>query len=405
MKLDMIKTIGLSVILLLIGMKLRKKVKFFEKYCIPSPVIGGFLFSIISFILRQTGIVEISFDDTLQKFFMIMFFTSVGFNASLKLLKKGGKKVLIFLFVAIGLCILQNVVPILLSGLVGLKPLLALMTGSVAMTGGHGTSAAVAPEIEKMGYTGAKAIAIASATYGLIVGSMLGGPIASRLIKKHKLLPEHMAKENVEKDIDEEVLKKQRPYLDGERFSMAFFYILIAMGIGSYLSLFINFLLPAMKFPVYIGPMIVAAIIRNISDNVESLHAPTKEISILEDISLSLFLAMALMSLRLWDLIDLAGPVIILLLAQTLLIYLYLNFVTFKSMGSNYDAAVIVSGHCGFGMGATPNGISNMKAITEKYIYSKIAFFVIPIVGSLFIDFANISVITFFEVTLKRLAM
>ena len=405
MKFDMIQTIGLSVILLLIGMKLRKKVKFFEKYCIPSPVIGGFLFSIISFILRQTGIVEISFDDTLQKFFMIMFFTSVGFNASLKLLKKGGKKVLIFLFVAIGLCILQNVVPILLSGLVGLKPLLALMTGSVAMTGGHGTSAAVAPEIEKMGYTGAKAIAIASATYGLIVGSMLGGPIASRLIKKHKLLPEHMAKENVEKDIDEEVLKKQRPYLDGERFSMAFFYILIAMGIGSYLSLFINFLLPAMKFPVYIGPMIVAAIIRNISDNVESLHAPTKEISILEDISLSLFLAMALMSLRLWDLIDLAGPVIILLLAQTLLIYLYLNFVTFKTMGSNYDAAVIVSGHCGFGMGATPNGISNMKAITEKYIYSKIAFFVIPIVGSLFIDFANISVITFFEVTLKRLAM
>ena len=405
MKLDMIQTRGLSVILLLIGMKLRKKVKFFEKYCIPSPVIGGFLFSIISFILRQTEIVEISFDDTLQKFFMIMFFTSVGFNASLKLLKKGGKKVLIFLFVAIGLCILQNVVPILLSGLVGLKPLLALMTGSVAMTGGHGTSAAVAPEIEKMGYTGAKAIAIASATYGLIVGSMLGGPIASRLIKKHKLLPEHMAKENVEKDIDEEVLKKQRPYLDGERFSMAFFYILIAMGIGSYLSLFINFLLPAMKFPVYIGPMIVAAIIRNISDNVESLHAPTKEISILEDISLSLFLAMALMSLRLWDLIDLAGPVIILLLAQTLLIYLYLNFVTFKSMGSNYDAAVIVSGHCGFGMGATPNGISNMKAITEKYIYSKIAFFVIPIVGSLFIDFANISVITFFEVTLKRLAM
>ena len=405
MKFDMIQTIGLSVILLLIGMKLRKKVRFFEKYCIPSPVIGGFLFSIISFILRQTGIVEISFDDTLQKFFMIMFFTSVGFNASLKLLKKGGKKVLIFLFVAIGLCILQNVVPILLSGLVGLKPLLALMTGSVAMTGGHGTSAAVAPEIEKMGYTGAKAIAIASATYGLIVGSMLGGPIASRLIKKHKLLPEHMAKENVEKDIDEEVLKKQRPYLDGERFSMAFFYILIAMGIGSYLSLFINFLLPAMKFPVYIGPMIVAAIIRNISDNVESLHAPTKEISILEDISLSLFLAMALMSLRLWDLIDLAGPVIILLLAQTLLIYLYLNFVTFKSMGSNYDAAVIVSGHCGFGMGATPNGISNMKAITEKYIYSKIAFFVIPIVGSLFIDFANISVITFFEVTLKRLAM
>ena len=398
---DMIQTIGLAVILLLIGMKLRKKIKFFEKYCIPAPVIGGFLFSIFVFILRQTNAAEIKFTDTLQKFFMVMFFTSVGFNASLKVLKKGGKKVLIFLFVAAGLCILQNAVAVGLSKFVGLPPLLALMTGSTPMTGGHGTSAAVAPTIEALGpaYKGANAIAIASATFGLIAGSAMGGPIASRLIKKHKLLPEHFVKDGIQhgdEDIDEEVLKRQKPYLDGERFSMAFFYILIAMGIGSYLSLFINFLLPAMKFPVYIGPMIVAAIIRNISDNVESLHAPTKEISILEDVALSLFLSMALMTLRLWELIDLALPVIILLIAQVILIYIYLNVVTFKAMGSDYDAAVMVSGHCGFGLGATPNGISNMKAVTEKYIYSKMAFFVIPIVGSLFIDFANISIITIF---------
>lgn len=402
---DMIQTIGLSVILLLIGIKLRKKVNFFEKYCIPAPVIGGFLFSIIVFILRQTNVAEIKFDDTLQKFFMVMFFTSVGFNASLKVLKKGGKKVVIFLFVAAELCVMQNLVAVGLSGFVGIPPLLALMTGSTPMTGGHGTSAAVAPTIEALGpiYKGANAIAIASATFGLIAGSALGGPIGNRLINKHKLLPEHFTKDKIKhknEDIDEEVLKRQKPYLDGERFSMAFFYILIAMGIGSYLSMLIDYLMSMTKieahFPVYIGPMIVAAIIRNLSDNIKFMNAPTKEISILEDVALNLFLAMALMTLRLWELIDLALPVFILLIAQIVLIYIYLNVVTFRAMGSDYDAAVMVSGHCGFGMGATPNGISNMKAVTEKYVYSKMAFFVIPIVGSLFIDFANISIITIF---------
>ena len=355
--------------------------------------------------MRQTNIAQIKFDDTLQKFFMVMFFTSVGFNASLKVLKKGGKKVVIFLFVAAGLCILQNAVAVGLSKFVGLPPLLALMTGSTPMTGGHGTSAAVAPTIEALGpmYKGANAIAIASATFGLIMGSAMGGPIASRLIKKHKLLPEHFVKDGIQhgdEDIDEEVLKRQKPFLDGERFSMAFFYILIAMGIGSYLSIFIDYLMSFTNFkahfPIYIGPMIVAAIIRNLSDNVKAMNAPTKEISILEDVALNLFLAMALMTLRLWELIDLALPVFILLVAQVILIYFYLNWITFKAMGSDYDAAVMVSGHCGFGLGATPNGISNMKAVTEKYIYSKMAFFVIPIVGSLFIDFANISIITIF---------
>ena len=167
LKMDMIQTIGLSVILLIIGMKLRSKVKFLEKYCIPSPVIGGFLFSIIAFILRQTNIITIKFETTLQTFFMVMFFTSVGFNASLKVLKKGGKKVLIFLFLAIGLCFAQNVVAIFLSQLIGINPLLGLMTGSTPMTGGHGTSAAIAPTIEALGIKGAGTVAIASATFGL----------------------------------------------------------------------------------------------------------------------------------------------------------------------------------------------------------------------------------------------
>ena len=399
LKMDMIQTISLSVILLIIGMRLRTKIKFFEKYCIPSPVIGGFLFSIIAFILKQTNIVTIKFETTLQTFFMVMFFTSVGFNASLKVLKKGGKKVLIFLFLAIGLCFAQNVVAIFLSQLIGINPLLGLMTGSTPMTGGHGTSAAIAPTIEALGIKGAGTVAIASATFGLIAGSMMGGPIANKLILKHKLLGNETLlheKHDYNSDIDENVLKKPEPALNAERFSMAFFFILIAMGIGSYLSIFITKLLPAMNFPIYIGPMIIAAIMRNISDNSEIFTAPTREISVLEDVSLNLFLAMALMSLKLWELIDLAIPMLILLVAQIALIYLYLNFITFKAMGSDYDAAVIVSGHCGFGLGATPNGISNMKSVCEKYKYSKIAFFVVPVVGALFIDFANVSLITLF---------
>ena len=399
LKMDMIQTISLSVILLIIGMRLRTKIKFFEKYCIPSPVIGGFLFSIIAFILKQTNIITIKFETTLQTFFMVMFFTSVGFNASLKVLKKGGKKVLIFLFLAIGLCFAQNVVAIFLSKLIGINPLLGLMTGSTPMTGGHGTSAAIAPTIEALGIKGAGTVAIASATFGLIAGSMMGGPIANKLILKHKLLGNETLlheKHDYNSDIDENVLKKPEPALNAERFSMAFFFILIAMGIGSYLSIFITKLLPAMNFPIYIGPMIIAAIMRNISDNSEIFTAPTREISVLEDVSLNLFLAMALMSLKLWELIDLAIPMLILLVAQIVLIYLYLNFITFKAMGSDYDAAVIVSGHCGFGLGATPNGISNMKSVCEKYKYSKIAFFVVPVVGALFIDFANVSLITLF---------
>lgn len=404
LELDMIQAIGLAVILLIIGRFLRKKIGFFEKYCIPAPVIGGFLFAIIAFILKQSNVLEIKFDTTLQQFFMVMFFTSVGFNASLQVLKKGGKKVFTFLLAAIGLVILQNLLAVGLAPFVGLHPLLALMTGSTPMTGGHGTAAAIAPTVEALGFKGAdtaSTIAIAAATFGLIGGSMIGGPIADRLIKKNNLLPTDIINERKnehfeKKDIDENVRKEDLPILDAEKFSYAFFYILIAMGLGSYLSIILKALLPALSLPVYIGSMIIAAIMRNIFDASEKLHAPIHEISVIEDVSLNLFLAMALMSLKLWQLIDLAVPVIILLLAQVVLIYFYLIFVTFKVMGSDYDAAVMVSGHAGFGLGATPNGIANMRSVTEKYIYSKVAFFVIPLVGALFIDFFNVSIITMF---------
>lgn len=408
-KMNMIETIGLSVVLLIIGRELRRRINFFEKYCIPAPVIGGFLFSALVFVLRQTETVKIVFDTTLQTFFMVMFFTSVGFNASLKVLRKGGKKVFIFLLVSALLCVLQNLVSVLLADFVGLHPLLALMTGSTPLTGGHGTSAAIAPTVEELGaqFATAKTIAIASATFGLVSGSMLGGPVANWLIERHKLFSKNdlanenkKVKGNPEEDINEEVLKKDKPYLDADRFSKAFFYILIAMGLGSYVSVFLNNVL-GVKFPIYIGPMLVACLMRNMLDASTKRDAPIKEIGVIEEVALNLFLSMALMSLKLWELIDLAGPILILLIAQVVLMLLFLYFVTFKAMGSDYDAAVIASGHCGFGLGAVANGISNMKSVTEKYTYSQVAFFVVPIVGSLFIDFVNVGIITSFINFLK----
>lgn len=386
---NMIQSIGLAVILLLIGKALRKRVNFFEKYCIPAPVIGGLLFAIITLILRLTGVLMFEFDTTLQAFFMTMFFTSVGFNASLKVLKKGGPKVLIFLGVATLLVIFQNAVAVGLAGLVGVHPLLALMTGSTPMTGGHGTSAAFAPTVEALGITGATTVAVASATFGLVSGSMMGGPVANRLIIKHDL----MNKKKSSGKVDEAMLESKDTLLDGDKIGMAFFQILIAMGLGVYVSNLIA--LTGITMPGYIGGMLVAAVIRNVSDS-GAFKTPQEEIGVVGDVALNLFLAMALMTLKLWELVELAIPMVILLAAQTVLMYLFATYITFPVMGKDYDAAVITAGHCGFGMGATPNGVANMASVAQKYEYSAVAYFVVSLVGALFIDFTNAFTITAF---------
>ena len=386
---NMIQSIALAVILLLVGKTLRKKINFFEKYCIPAPVIGGLLFAIITLILRLTGILMFEFDTTLQSFFMTMFFTSVGFNASLKVLKKGGPKVLIFLGVATLLVVLQNAVAVGLAGVVGVHPLLALMTGSTPMTGGHGTSAAFAPTVEALGIAGATTVAVAAATFGLVSGSMMGGPVANRLIIKHDLIN----KKRSTSKVNEDMVESKDTLLDGDKVASAFFQILIAMGIGTYVSNLIA--LTGITMPGYIGGMLVAAVMRNISDS-GKFHTPQEEIGVVGDVALNLFLAMALMTLKLWELAELAIPMIVLLAAQAILMYLFATYVTFPIMGKDYDAAVISAGHCGFGMGATPNGIANMASVAQKYEYSAVAYFVVSLVGALFIDFTNAFVITTF---------
>lgn len=398
-KMDMIQTVGLAVIILILGRFLRKKVKFFETYCIPSAVVGGFLFAIINLILRKSNLVIFEFDNTLQSFFMTLFFTSIGFNASWRLLKVGGKKVGMFLIMAIVLVILQNIVAVGVGYLTGVDPLIALLTGSTAMTGGHGTAAAMAPIVEELGHTGAKSVAIAAATFGLIAGSSLGGPLANRLIKGKKLevVAERVDNEKVRND--EFLFNNDVRKLDGENFAKAFFLILLSMFIGSYVSTFLNQFL---NFPNYIGPMIVAAILRNISDHTTKFDLHYEEVHILEDVSLNLFLGMAMISLKLWELSSVAGQLAVLLLAQALLAWVFIYFVTFRFMGRNYDAAVLSAGHVGFGLGATPNGIANMQSVCDKYKHSHIAFFVMPIVGALFIDFFNVAIISGFFSFLSR---
>lgn len=392
LKLDIIQTIALAAVVLFLGQTLRKKVSFLEKYCIPAPVVGGLIFATLALVLRQTGIMTFEMDTTLQSVLMTAFFTTVGFTASFKLLKKGGIKVAIFLGVAIVLVVLQNIVGVSLAKVFNFNPLIGLATGSVPMTGGHGTAGAFAPIFEKAGATGATTVAMASATFGLIMGSMIGGPIAKRLIEKHGLTQKNSQPKAVGQAAV--TVKEKAKELVSGNIASAASQIILAMGLGTIISTLLQNL--GMTFPSYIGAMFAAAIMRNISDSTKSYTVYMDEIDVLGNVSLSLFLSMALMGLKLWQLAELAVPLIVMLLAQTILMALFAYFVTFNLMGRDYEAAVLTSGHCGFGMGATPNAIANMEAIAGKYGAAPAAFFILPLVGSLFIDFFNAGIITTF---------
>ena len=383
-QLNMAETVGFAIILLLLGRWIKKRVSFFEKFFIPAPVIGGTLFSIILLIGHQTGTFTFSFNDDIKNLLMIAFFTTVGFSASLKILAKGGLGVILFLLAAVVLVILQDIVGPVLAKTLGINPLLGLAAGSIPLTGGHGTSGAFGPYLEDLGATGATVVAVASATYGLIAGCLIGGPIARRLMIKNNLKPTE-SKEGVANS-----LLGSAPEVTEESLFSAVVYIGIAMGIGALIN---NMLAKAgIKFPVYLMGMVVAAIIRNILD-FNQKQLPFSEIGIVGNISLSLFLSMALMSMKLWQLIDLAVPLIVILLAQTVLMAFFAYFITFNIMGRDYDAAVMSTGHCGFGLGATPNAMANMETFTTANGPSVKAFFIIPIVGSLFIDFINAIII------------
>lgn len=387
--LDMYQTIAVAVVVLILGAFLKRKISFLEKFCIPAPVIGGLIFAIFTLICYSTGILEIDFDDTLKEVCMVFFFTSVGFQANLKVLKSGGKPLLIFLVLVIVLIITQNFTAIGLANLLGLDSLTGMTTGSIPMVGGHGTAGAFGPVLEDFGISGATTVCTAAATFGLVAGSLMGGPIGNRLIKKHNLL------ETIKNDDDTLLVEEEEKH--ERHFSMyapAVFQLIIAVGIGTIFSKLLS--LTGMTFPIYIGAMIAAAIMRNIGEYTGKITIHMGEINDLGGICLSLFLGIAMITLKLWQLAELALPLVILLAGQVALMFLFSYIVVFNVMGRNYDAAVLVAGTCGFGMGATPNAMANMQAICEKYGPSVKAYLIIPIVGSLFADFLNSLTITFF---------
>ena len=389
LNIDMYQTLAFAVGVLFIGGFLKKKISILEKFCIPAPVIGGLIFALVSCLLYVFGIVEFNFDETLKNVCMVMFFTSVGFQANLKVLRAGGLSLVIFLACLFVLIVVQNLAAVGLSQVLDISPLIGMCTGSIPMVGGHGTSGAFGPVLEDFGVEGATTFCTAAATFGLIIGSLMGGPVARRLIVKHDLM-----KNAVSEDATILAEEEQKHHRSVSMYAPAAYQIAIAMGLGTVVSWALS--LAGMTFPVYIGSMIVAAFMRNIDEYTGSFHIHMGEINDIGGICLSLFLGIAMITLKLWQLAELALPLIVLLVAQVIIMALFSYFVVFNVMGRDYDAAVLSAGVCGFGMGATPNAMANMQAITEKFAPSVKAYLLVPIVGSMFADFINSLVITFF---------
>lgn len=388
-----IQTMALAVIVFYLGKFLNNKFKFLKNNCIPDSVTGGTLFSFFILLGHETGSFSFIFEDSIKDIFMIAFFTTVGFSASIKLLKKAGLPVLMFLIAAILLAILQNVVGVGMAKILGVSPMIGIATGSLATTGGPGTAGAFGPIMESFRTPGATMVAMATATYALIAGSIIAGPICKRLIEKKNLIQKRVTLEEFQSFDDKSVT------LELKNVVPTGFQIIIAMGIGSLISNFLNSL--GLVLPPYIGTMFAASIMRNLADETKLFSIDLEVVSVIGNFTLTMFLSMILMNFKLWELKELALPLIIILIGQTILMGVFAYFITFTLTGKDYDAAIMTGGHCGCGFGTTPKALANMEALTEKYLPSPKAFFVIPIVGALFIDFFNAAIITFFINLLK----
>ena len=385
---NMYQAAGLAVLMLVIGRMLVARIEFLRKYCIPAPVVGGLIFAILHVILRSMGILEFNMDTTLQTVFMTAFFCSVGYMAAFKELKKGGIGVVKFLVLAILMCCIQDLVGGFGAKIFGLDGKLGLAMGSIPLVGGHGTAGSFGPFLEELGVANATTVAVAAATYGLIAGCMIGGPIATSKIRKMGLKSSAIeSTATAEVSVDQDT-----GAMDEGNLMDAAIYIVIAVGLGTIVAALLGKLI---TLPGYIGAMIVGAIIRNVQES-RGVKMPMGEMGALGNICLSIFLGLAMINLKLWQLVSLALPMIVILLIQTVIMFFYASFVVFNVMGRDYDAATISSGFCGFGMGATPNAMANMQAITNQYGPAPVAFMIVPLVGSLFIDFFNAAIITAF---------
>ncbi|WP_416364057.1 sodium/glutamate symporter [Pseudomonas sp. NFX183] len=392
LQLDFYSTLVAASLVLLLGRWLVARIGFLRAYSIPEPVAGGLLVAALLLALRALVDVEVRFDTSLQTPLMLAFFATIGLNADFASLKRGGRVLGIFLLVVTALLVVQNAMGIALAKALGLDPLMGLLAGSITLSGGHGTGAAWGAVFsEKYGVASASELAIASATFGLVLGGLIGGPVARLLIKRVQV-------PGVEHSQPRRPKGFERP--DQERMITSFSFIetlallAISLQVGTCLSGVIQG--TAFELPTFVCVLFVGVVLRNGLSALGWHQVFEREVSLLGNVSLSLFLAIALMSLKLWDLAALALPIVILLAAQALLMALFAIFVTFRVMGSNYDAAVLAAGHCGFGLGATPTAIANMQAVTQRFGPSQIAFLVVPMVGAFFIDITNAVVIKLF---------
>lgn len=382
MKADAIMTLAMASVLLLIGYFIKNKVSFLQKYCIPAPVVGGFLFMFITWIGHATNAFQFQFDTYFQNPFMLAFFTTIGLGASFSLIKKGGKLLIIYWLISCFVSIVQNFIGIGVGKLTGLAAPYALLSSAISMIGGHGAALAYGTTFEEMGYTAAKLAGAAAATFGLISSVMIGGPLARRLVVKNGLKPD--PNDNFTTDIDQ-INASTSSKLSGLDIIKNVTVLIVCMAIGTMVSGWIGSLI-GMSFPTYVGAMMVAVVARNLNEKFKLYRFDYPMIEKIGDVSLTLYLSLALMTLKLWELADMAGPMLIVLLCQALFLSVFTYFVVFKLLGSNYDSAVMSSGLIGHGLGATPTAIVNMTAITEEYGMSRRAFMIVPIVGAFLVD-------------------
>ncbi|WP_094604862.1 Sodium/glutamate symporter [Sporomusa silvacetica DSM 10669] len=393
MKLDLVATVAVAVLLLMFGAWIRRVFPVLARFCIPSAVIGGFTFSMLAWALKETNILTFKMDTVLQMPFMIAFFTTVGLGGSFGLIKKGGKSLIVYLVGCWVLAIMQNVVGAGTAMLAGIHPVLGVMAGAVSLEGGMGAASAFGPTAEQLGVQGAFVVAVAAATYGLISGGLVGGPLAKWLIEHYNLAIE-TSEEKFDALNAATAEKEQGIASDNVLASMAI--ILVAMVLGAIGSTKIKEL-TGFVLPGYVGAMFVAVLIRNFNDVKPMFKMNEKAIDLIADVSLGIFLTMAMMSLKIWELSSLAGPLVLILAVQTIFMFIYCIYFLFPLLGRNYDAAVMCAGMIGHGLGATPNAIANMGAVTERYgVVSRKALLIVPLCGAVLIDFVAIPNIVWF---------
>ncbi|AOV95502.1 sodium/glutamate symporter [Edwardsiella hoshinae] len=386
---DIYGTLVAATLVLLLGRQMVQKIPLLTKYTIPEPVAGGLLVALALLVLKKSVGFEIDFDMSLKDPLMLAFFATIGLNANLASLRAGGKALSIFLFVVVGLLIVQNAIGISMAKLLGLDPLMGLLAGSITLSGGHGTGAAWSKLfIERYGFQNATEVAMACATFGLVLGGLIGGPVARYLVK-HSSTPDGTPDDNAVPSAFEK--PQSGRMITSLVLIETLALIVICLTVGQLIAGWLRG--SALELPTFVCVLFVGVILSNTLSKIGFYQVFERAVSVLGNVSLSLFLAMALMSLKLWELASLALPMLAILAVQTLVMALYAIFVTYRVMGKNYDAAVLAAGHCGFGLGATPTAIANMQAITERFGPSHLAFLVVPMVGAFFIDIANAIII------------